>query len=301
MAVELPFGHLAVVACLLLVLAHPARQQWHAKPPEEVRCPTFAVSKDCACTAAEDGLDFNCNRATAADLRALISASRFAIKTLTVADFAPNATCLCDKLFSNGSVAELTLSRSGLTVIKENVFDAPAVRLHSLTIHNAQLETLPRAVGKVPSLRRLDVEGNLIAEIHAYTFFGPSKLSSINLKDNRLDQLAENAFLGLENNLRELNLMGNGFPTFPLSAVKILKKLQSLNLAANRLANITSDSFTRLESLRFVDLSSNVFEHLARETFDALPNLERVTLAGNRIASVDPGALTASTTSRAST
>ena len=53
------------------------------------------------------------------------------------------------------------------------------------------------STGKVASLRRLDLEGNRIAEIFAYTFFGPSKLSHINLRGNRLDSLAENAFLGL--------------------------------------------------------------------------------------------------------
>mgnify|MGYP001192716212 FL=1 len=62
--------------------------------------------------------------------------------------------------------------------------------------------------------------------------------------------MAENAFLGLENTLRELNLKDNMFHSFPMSAVKILKKLQSLNLANNRISNITAEPFTRLETIR---------------------------------------------------
>ena len=81
-------------------------------------------------------------------------------------------------------------------------------------------------MSKVAALKRLDLSQNSIEDIYAYTFFGSAKLSYLNLEGNRLTTLAENAFLGLENNLRELNLKDNSFDTFPLSAVNILKKLQ---------------------------------------------------------------------------
>ena len=90
--------------------------------------------------------------------------------------------------------------------------------------YSLDLKNVPRAVSKVPALKRLDLSQNAIEDIYAYTFFGSAKLSYLNLESNRLTSLAENAFLGLENNLRELNLKDNAFDTFPLSAVKILKK-----------------------------------------------------------------------------
>ena len=46
------------------------------------------------------------------------------------------------------------------------------------------------------------------------------------------------------------DLKDNMFHSFPMSAVKILKKLQSLNLANNRISNITAEPFTRLETIR---------------------------------------------------
>ena len=81
-------------------------------------------------------------------------------------------------------------------------------------------------MAKITSLRHLDLRSNSIEGIFPYTFFGRSKLSQLNLNDNRLGDIAENAFLGLENNLKELLLDGNIFTQFPLPAVKILKKLQ---------------------------------------------------------------------------
>ena len=75
--------------------------------------------------------------------------------------------------------------------------------------------------------------------------------------------MAENAFLGLENTLRELNLKDNMFHSFPMSAVKILKKLQSLNLANNRISNITAEPFTRLETIRHGPHSQNTLTNFS--------------------------------------
>ena len=63
-------------------------------------------------------------------MAAVASGARFAIKTLTLAPLSPNVTCLCDKIFANGSVAELKIVGSNLEKVDEHAFDAsPPVRL----------------------------------------------------------------------------------------------------------------------------------------------------------------------------
>ena len=80
--------------------------------------------------ASSDGLDFLCREATFRDVAAVASGARFAIKTLTLAPLSPNVTCLCDKIFANGSVAELKIVGSNLDEVDEHAFDAsPPVRL----------------------------------------------------------------------------------------------------------------------------------------------------------------------------
>ena len=280
-------------ALLLSFLAASTDSQWAKDGLEEVRCPTYIGNAPCDCFAASDGLDFACNAITRLeDIRAVVSAARFAIKTLVVAQLDPNTTVVPERTFANGSVNDFTIQSSRLQEIVDDAFEGTHQRLHTLSIHNSpRLRIVPRAVHKIASLKRLDLSQNAISEIYPYTFFGSAKLSYLNLEANRLTSMAENAFLGLENTLRELNLKDNQFHTFPMSAVKILKKLQSLNLADNQIANITTEPFTRLETIRLLDLNGNQFTFLDKETLDCMPNLQRLWLANNGLEDIEAGSL----------
>ena len=71
---------------------------------EEVRCPTYIGNAPCDCVAASDGLDFTCSSEVTklSDIRAVVSAARFAIKTLVVTRLDPNATYIRERTFANG-------------------------------------------------------------------------------------------------------------------------------------------------------------------------------------------------------
>ena len=88
-----------VAACIL-----SCDSQWHKDGLEEVRCPTYIGNAPCDCVAASDGLDFTCSSEVTklSDIRAVVSAARFAIKTLVVTRLDPNATYIRDRTFANG-------------------------------------------------------------------------------------------------------------------------------------------------------------------------------------------------------
>jgi Leucine-rich repeat (LRR) protein len=285
-----PQQRLTFVVLMLATMVAPAAQQWHKDGLEEVKCPSFLdYVPPCTCEASTDGLDFKCTPADGrrpanfADVSAILSAARFLVKTLSITDLDVNATVLPAKTFANGSVAELSIDGSMLKDLDDHAFEGATLRLQSLLLKNGRLTTVPRAVAKVASLKRLDLRSNLIAEVLAYTFFGASKLSYLDLRDNALTSMAENAFLGLENNLRDLVLRENNFQFFPLSAVKILKKLQSLDLAENLINNITSESFIKLDSIKYMDLSSNRFTRIDRNAFASFPRLQKLSLKSNQV------------------
>ena len=75
-------GWLIFLAVLSLILS--CDSQWHKDGLEEVRCPTYIGNAPCDCVAASDGLDFTCGseKTRLADIRSVVSAARFPIKTL---------------------------------------------------------------------------------------------------------------------------------------------------------------------------------------------------------------------------
>ena len=139
---------------------------------------------------------FRCDNPSMTDIRAVLSASRFAVKTLISKGLDSNVTILPEKTFKNGSVSELQIDGSSLQDMKENAFEGTTTRLSTLSLHNGKLTSVPRAIGKISSLKRLSLQSNRIVDIYAYAFFSQSKLSYLNLKNNKLETMAENAFLG---------------------------------------------------------------------------------------------------------
>ena len=151
----------------VLLCLHTASNdaQWHKGGLEEVRCPLYIGNAPCVCEAASDGLDFSCDSeagTSLAHLRAVVSAARFAIKTLVVAVLDSNVTVIPDKTFLNGSISKLTIQSSNISDLEDNAFEGTHQRLHTLAIHNSlNLKNVPRAVAKVAALKRLDLSQNL--------------------------------------------------------------------------------------------------------------------------------------------
>ena len=199
---------------------------------------------DCSVTSqgGSDGLEIECDRPSLRDLsRILAVTSGGLIHSLAVEGTdPPDLAKVPASVLSNSSVTvdaqihRILIAHTNLQDVDERAFEggkeAGWATTH-LAITDSKLKSVPRAVAKVPSLRHLDLRSNVIEGIFPYTFFGRSKLSHLNLNGNRLADIAENAFLGLENCLKELLLDGNAFEQFPMPAVKILKKLQVIPLS----------------------------------------------------------------------
>ena len=139
------------------------------------------------------------------DIQAVLSASRFAVKTLIAKNLDSNVTVLPEKTFKDGSVFELQIDGSALEDMDENAFEGTTTILQTLSLHNGKLTSVPRAIGKISSLKRLSLQSNKIVDIYAYAFFSLSKLSYLNLKDNNIETMAEYAFFGRFKTVCEAN------------------------------------------------------------------------------------------------
>ena len=170
-----------------------------------------------------------CFSASLEEVARLLGRVKHHLHTLSLSSLPPALAHLPGWLLANISVSELRVVRTGLKDVDEATFSGLEQTLTSICIQDSRLTYVPRGINKISSLRSLDLEGNNITELYPYSFYGAS-ITSLSLASNRLATLTENAFLGLEGNLRSLSLKGNRIRHFPSSAVKNLQSLQTLNL-----------------------------------------------------------------------
>ena len=192
-------------------------------------CPPGSEMAGCACEEDSHGLDILCERTDQAGIVRLRNSVRHHISSLKLYDLSASLTHLPAWLFYNISLSNLAVARSHIKDVDEDLFVGVEHSLLTLSFKHSQLTYVPRGINKITNLKSLDLEGNNITELYPYSFYGAS-IAQLSLAENRLLSLSENAFLGLEGNLKTLNLRANIFQTFPMTAVRNLQNLEDLNL-----------------------------------------------------------------------
>lgn len=113
-------------------------------------------------------------------------------------------------------------------------------------------------------------------------------LYRIEISNNPLAEITDNAFDGLERSLWELSLHHNELIEIPSRAMRNLKKLKFLDLSGNFIDCIEVDSFAGLGgSLETLIVANNFIGTLPRDAFASLPRLETIDLSGNNLIQLD--------------
>ena len=103
----------------------------------------------------------------------------------------------------------LQLSACGIKSVHPEAFRGQESHLRHLSLAQNQLTEVPTAsLERLAQLVLLDLSYNKITKIPPNAFEALNKLSTLKLNDNNLD-LDTQAFKGLENSLRNLNLKGS--------------------------------------------------------------------------------------------
>ncbi|XP_077286802.1 leucine rich repeat containing G protein-coupled receptor chaoptin [Arctopsyche grandis] len=134
----------------------------------------------------------------------------------------------------------------------------------------------------------LHLENNGLRDLEPY-FFKSTGLYRLAINKNPLDEVPEEAFLGLEWSLRELEMHEDGLISVPNKALRYLQKLILLDLTGNEITLVTAESWKGLEnSLQTLILSDNSISHLPSNAFSLLPKLVTLDLRGNHLSQIDP-------------
>lgn len=157
--------------------------------------------------------------------------------------------------------------------------------LQRLSLRGNQISSISQTTfsGLETSLRILDLSANLLEQYP--TFERLTKIEDLNLSENDIISLPENAFEALPS-VTKFNLHNNYLTDLPPGTFgSISNILRYLYLSDNNIKVISRGVFDNLEVLETLDLSQNELQEI-EEVFRNLSRLQQLNLAHNKISTV---------------
>lgn len=133
----------------------------------------------------------------------------------------------------------------------------------------------------------LHIEKTGLQELEPY-FLRPTGLYRLEITENPLQHIPDEAFVGLDRSLSILKLTFNQLTEIPSQAMRHLRKLQYIDLSGNEISELKKDAWRGLEdSLQTIILSDNLIPELPTDAFSSLPLLETIDLSGNNLMDIE--------------
>ncbi|KAL3217612.1 hypothetical protein MRX96_032245 [Rhipicephalus microplus] len=159
----------------------------------------------------------------------------------------------------------LHLARCQLRQVSERALQGLENSLASLSLPDNRLEEVPvAALRRLASLRQLDLSSNAIRQVPDGAFSG-LPLNTLKLADNELN-IADDAFAGLQDSLKNLNLKGTGQERVPRAASQ-LTSLAFLDLAQNKIASLAPEDLSGMHTLTALNLERNRIVKIDADAF----------------------------------
>ncbi|XP_008394684.2 toll-like receptor 13 [Poecilia reticulata] len=153
------------------------------------------------------------------------------------------------------------------------------LRMNSMKRNQSQLINISCSI---PTMSKLHLRRNKLKMIHSDLFKSCVHLTELDLADNYIEIIQENAFTALKG-LRILDLSRNKLSSVP-NATRNLENLSELDLDSNNIRSITCQDFSNKTMLKELSLKNNSITALNKCAFKDLLRLQALKLQSNQIA-----------------
>ena len=206
---------------------------------------------------------------------------------------------LPDNAFRGLKISNLQINNAKISKISANAFRGLEDTLQGLNLADNDLTEVPvETLRTLRLLNSLDLTNNKIQYVPNNAFV-TIRLKTLKLSDNNLT-LAEGAFNGLEQSLKNVNLKGCHLKEVP-RALSQLAGLAFLDLAQNTIRDLGSGELAGLASLTALNLERNVIQKLDSDVFFGVNDtLSSLSLLNNLLTSYPLDAITSLTELRVS-
>ena len=179
---------------------------------------------------------------------------------------------------TNDDVRVVMVENSNTPFVIQQIFETFR-NIDDLQIYNSNLQSI--RIPDIVQLSEVFIEGNNISRIENGSFDGQSNLWYLNLRDNNILEVDEDAFIGLEA-LETLNLIGNHIQSLHPRTLHPLARLNLLDLERNNMTSISDELFTQNPLITTLYLEYNQIEEISPRLIAIFNNLNFINLLGNR-------------------
>uniref|UniRef100_T1JDL4 LRRCT domain-containing protein n=1 Tax=Strigamia maritima TaxID=126957 RepID=T1JDL4_STRMM len=150
--------------------------------------------------------------------------------------------------------------------------------------------TLGRVFMKYPQLEEVHITNSRIPAIGENTFWGATTIKTLNLTRNKIANLVDINFSGLDN-LENLHLDDNNITAMPSAIFRYVPKLRNLTMARNNIEGTVPRMFQMLANLEHLDLSSNPISNMSADNFVDIGKLRKLYLSRCKLTKLNPAIL----------
>lgn len=180
-----------------------------------------------------------------------------------------------------------------LSYIDRLAFSGKLTKLLELKFQNVEFTQIPvDSLSFLPSLTKLHIRSTKIKTVYDRSFDKLSSLTDLDLSYNQIETMGRDAFLGISNQLKHLDLGSNKIKPESLVALssKTWNNLQRLALSYNtELKTIPANVFRNMPNLEQLFLDGTNLAQISRDLFTGLNNLLFLHLGWNAIDSIQDG------------
>ena len=134
----------------------------------------------------------------------------------------------------------------------------------------------------------IDLSNNRIWHVDENSFVENSKLERLYFWSNELISLPKDVFLNVPN-LVHLDLERNKIIDLPAGIFKSQENLKELRLNINQITSLNPEWFETLKNLELLTLGSNKIEEIPSNTFSTLTSLQQVWMDSNKLEIIHSG------------
>lgn len=98
--------------------------------------------------------------------------------------------------------------------------------LKNLNIQASELKTIPKAIQRLKVLAFLDLAQNKIEYLEPEFLSEMQSLTAISLERNKIKDIDEKAFMGVNTTLSSLSLLNNKLADYPMRAIAMLTEVR---------------------------------------------------------------------------